>query len=126
MRKTPIVDASCPERDRTRSQVDCPFVVRLPVAHHPRAPVFVSHVAQLLDMLLDFQFWSCHDHPTISLPGEFVQRLLALRSSPSDIIRGKPLHSVSFRGLRPSYMSLLHPQDTPLFLECQLPQPLLG
>jgi hypothetical protein len=112
----PIVHPRRPERDRPGSQIDCPFVVRLPVAHHHRVPLFVSQVAQSLDVLLDFQLQGCQDHPTSSFPGQLVQRLLDLGSLSFSVIRDKLEHGVSFRRfLDRLYGYLFHPKDTPLF-----------
>jgi hypothetical protein len=91
-------------------------MVGLSIAHHHGVPLFVSDVAQSLDVLLDLQFQGCHDHPTSSFPGHRVQRLPDLGSLSFSVIRDKLEHGVSFRRfLDRLYGYLFHPKDTPLF-----------
>ena len=53
-------------------------------------------MAELLDILLDFQFQGSQDHPTGAFPGQFIQRLSDFRSFSFDGVCGKLEHGVSF------------------------------
>jgi hypothetical protein len=71
----------------------------LPIPHDHGVPLFISQVAQCLDVLFDFELQGSRNHPARSLPGEFVQRFRDLWSLSFGVICGNLVHGVSFRRL---------------------------
>ena len=81
-------------------------------------PAFVSQVAHLLDVFLNFQLQRLSDHPPRPLSGQLAQCLRNFCSFPFGIIRDKLQHSVSFPWLLP-VLGLITRRIRYLFFSCQ-------
>ena len=101
------------------SQVDRSLMMRLPVAHDQGMTLFVSQVAQGLDVLLHLNFQGGRDHATRTFPGQVIQRLHDFWSLCFRVICGKLDMAYPFRGLHSRSWDCVHPKDTPPPLYCQ-------